>query len=75
MRRETVYCIKTSKAIGRAIEVNPNNIPSLIKKNGLPAWKLNGKGAWRALPEDLREWLKKQRDLALDEQRDGFILM
>ncbi len=55
-------CIRGAKAICEAVGENPKEIVRLVEEQGLPAWKRDNKGAWRALPDDLVRWLKKVRD-------------
>lgn len=49
-----------AKSIAQTIGEGRNDIPRLVAQEGLPAWKK--RGTWRALPEDLTEWLRKQRE-------------
>ncbi len=53
--------IRGAQAIAKAIGEHRGAIPSLVELEGLPAGQKNGKGPWRALPEDLAEWLRGQR--------------
>lgn len=55
-------CLKGAKDICYAVGENPKQIVSLVQKHGLPAWKRSNKGQWRALPEDLRQWVRNERD-------------
>lgn len=59
-------CLRGAKAICEAVGENPKEIVRLVEVKGLPAWKREGKGAWRALPEDLQSWLRMQRDMNLN---------
>ncbi|MDC0335322.1 hypothetical protein OAN24_00285 [Pseudodesulfovibrio sp.] len=47
----------------------------MVKEHGLPAWKRDIKGTWRALPDDLHRWLRKERDrnIGLYAYNDGRI--
>lgn len=56
------FCLKGAKDICSAVGENPKNINELVQDFGLPAWKREVKGTWRALPEDLRRWIREQRD-------------
>ena len=58
----TDICLKGAREICEAVGENPRNIIELVHERGLPAWKREDKGAWRALPEDLRRWIREQRD-------------
>lgn len=49
------------KAIAQAIGVGYNTIPHLAEKEGLPAWQDGGRGIWKALPDDLTQWLRRRR--------------
>jgi len=55
-------CLKGAKDICEAVGENPRNITELVRDKGLPAWKRDDKGSWRALPEDLQRWIREQRD-------------
>ncbi len=57
--------IKGAAAICEAVGMNRKGIARLVRESGLPAFKVEGKGNWVALPEDLHKWLRSQRDLAL----------
>jgi len=58
----TDICLKGAREICEAVGENPRNIIELVRDRGLPAWKRDDKGAWRALPEDLHRWIREQRD-------------
>jgi hypothetical protein len=58
----TPICIRGAKDICAAIGENPKEMLRLVEEHDLPAWRRDGKGAWRALPDDLRNWLAMQRD-------------
>ena len=55
-------CLKGARDICSAVGENPKNTNELVKDFGLPAWKRDTKGTWRALPSDLRRWIREQRD-------------
>lgn len=67
----TRICLKGAKAICEAVGENPKEMMSLVRKEGLPAWKRAGRGGWRALPDDLQEWVRKQRDRNIDQSWKG----
>ena len=58
---ETIV-ISGAKAIGAAVGVPWNTLPWYVTNKGLPAWKIDGKGNWMALPDDLRAWAVRMRD-------------
>ncbi|GAB6126797.1 DNA-binding protein [Humidesulfovibrio idahonensis] len=60
-------CIKGARAICEAVGENPKQIVRLVAEMGLPAWRRNGSGSWRALPEDLKRWVLAQRNQHLPE--------
>lgn len=66
-------CVKGARAICEAVGENPKQIVRLVKEHGLPAWRRAGSGSWRALPEDLKRWVVKQRNRHLPEalREDG----
>tara|TARA_Y100001978_G_C23698661_1_gene439308 strand:- start:2796 stop:3032 length:237 start_codon:yes stop_codon:yes gene_type:complete len=59
---DNYFCLKGARDICDAVGENPKNIHELVKDHGLPAWKRGAKGTWRALPDDLRQWIREQRD-------------
>ncbi|MGE4553079.1 MAG: DNA-binding protein [Desulfovibrionaceae bacterium] len=61
-----VLCYKGAKAICEAIGENPRELARLVRQSRLPAWRRHERGAWRALPEDLLHWLRRQRDAYLE---------
>lgn len=58
-------CLRGARMICEAVGENHKEIVSLVRDKGLPAWKREEKGTWRALPEDLRRWVKGLRDANL----------
>jgi len=56
-----VVCFKNAEEIGEYIGESRNSITQLVIDDGLPAWKRNGCGPWRALNVDLDQWLIGQR--------------
>lgn len=51
-----------AKEIGAAIGENPKEIKRLVVEEGLPAFRRKSKGTWKAIPDDLRVWVKGQRN-------------
>ena len=62
LEREAVLCLKGSERIAAAIGVGRNEILELMRSEGLPVWRRRKRGPWLALPEDLRSWLRQQRE-------------
>jgi hypothetical protein len=60
-------CVKGARAICEAVGENPKHIVRLVAELGLPAWRRNGTGSWRALPEDLKRWVLAQRNQHLPD--------
>lgn len=58
---ENKIVYRGAKEICSVIGEDYKNIVYLVEKEGLPAWRRNGKGLWRALPKDLIEWMAVQR--------------
>jgi len=58
-------CLKGARAICLAVGENPKHINRLVHDCALPAWKRGGTGTWRALPEDLKQWMLTQRNAHL----------
>ena len=54
-----------AKEICGAVGVSWKDISHYVREKGLPAFKVNGSGSWVALPEDLDEWIRTQRDIYL----------
>ena len=59
--KESIKILKGSVAICRYVQEDPNQILYLIEHEGLPAWKRNKKGPWRAINIDLQDWVVFQR--------------
>lgn len=59
---EVEFCLKGAREICDAVGENPKLMHDLVKDHGLPAWKRDPKGTWRALPDDLHRWMREQRD-------------
>jgi hypothetical protein len=57
----TRLVLRGAKEIGEVIGRGRNEVLRLIKEEDLPAWKETPSSPWQALPEDLREWLRKRR--------------
>lgn len=55
-------CLKGAREICEAVGENPKCMNELVTVHGLPAWKRGTNGTWRALPDDLRRWVREQRD-------------
>lgn len=49
------------KEICAAVGISWQNIGFYIEKKALPVFKIDNKGPWLALPEDLEEWIEVQR--------------
>ena len=56
-----IKCLKGAEEIGKFVKEDPRNINDLVKKEGLPAWKRDENGTWRALNVDLQNWMLHQR--------------
>lgn len=52
--------IKGAEAIAKAIGESRNSIPELVEREGLPAWRTDGRGPWKARPASLDRWLEGQ---------------
>jgi len=64
MEVKLVY--KGAKAICSAVGVNWKEMTYYVSVKKLPAFKIDGKGAWIARPSDLADWVKTQRDENLE---------
>jgi len=58
-------CLRGAREICEAVAESPRSILHLVRDEGLPAWRARPGGVWKALPEDLRDWLARQRDQSL----------
>jgi hypothetical protein len=56
-----IKILKGAEEIAGFIKEDVNQIPHLVKDEGLPAWKRTYRGPWRALDIDLCRWLLSQR--------------
>lgn len=65
---DSPICLCGAKAICDAVGENPKEIVKLVQEYSLPAWKRGGKGTWRALPEDLIQWMRDMRNRNLYSQ-------
>ena len=46
--------------ICRAVGIPVKAITYYVENHGLPAWKIEGKGGWKARPQDLERWIAEQ---------------
>jgi len=53
--------------IALAIGESPKRIGYLVKHEGLPAFRASTNRAWKALPEDLQQWVRDQRTRCIHE--------
>ena len=60
MVRPIVY--RRAKEIAIAVGIGEAEVGRYVEEEGLPAWQRKPKGNWFALPEDLEEWVRDQRD-------------
>jgi len=58
---ETII-ISGAQNIGKAAGISWKNLPWYIKEKGLPAFQIDNKGPYMAIPDDLRVWAIKMRD-------------
>ncbi|WP_051553551.1 hypothetical protein [Desulfobulbus elongatus] len=58
-----VFC--GAKAIAEAVGIHWRLLPHYVKEHGLPAFKIEERGRWLALPEDLHAWVERMRDESL----------
>lgn len=57
-----ITCYKNAEEIAKYIGESKSSITQLVLEEGLPAWKRNGCGPWRALNIDLDQWIVDQRN-------------
>jgi len=48
--------------ISRAVGINWKNFSYYVKNKKLPVFRIDGKGTWLAMPDDLKKWLLDQRE-------------
>ncbi len=58
----TVLVYRGAKEICAAVGLNWKEFSRYVKELDLPAFKVPGSTQWLATPEDLEEWIHKQRD-------------
>lgn len=68
-----IQILRGADAICKFVEEDPKQILNLITNEGLPAWKRNEKGPWRALNIDLQEWVLFQRNKYLKDTPKYFM--
>ena len=51
-----------AREICGAVGVPWKELARFVAEKGLPAWRIDGRGMWLALHDDLGEWIKQQRD-------------
>ena len=56
--KERPIC-RNQTEIGDFIGVDKKSIPYLKKHHGLPAFKIDGKGNWKALKTSLLKWIEE----------------
>jgi hypothetical protein len=55
--------VQGAAEIAKKIGESKDSIQALVDAGELKAWKQGpGKGKWRALPEDLQDFVRRQRD-------------
>ena len=63
--RPMVY--RGAQEICAAVGVPWKEICYFVAEKKLPAWKIDGKGNWLALPDDLNRWIIQQRNANFTE--------
>ena len=56
-----------AREICGAVGVPWKEIATFVAEKGLPAWKIDGRGTWLALHDDLAEWIKQATRRAFAE--------
>lgn len=64
-----VRCFTNAEGIAEYIGESAKQIAQLVRDEGLPAWKRNGIGPWRALDIDLDQWMVFQARKYLGEKQ------
>jgi len=62
-----IECLKGAEEICGFVKEDPQKINCLVRDEGLPAWKRNSAGPWRALNVDLFNWMLHQRNKYLKD--------
>ena len=57
-----IIVISGAKAIGAAVGISWQKLPTYVQEKGLPAFRIDGAEAWMALPGDLKAWAERMRD-------------
>jgi hypothetical protein len=67
-----VEMLRGAAEIAEFIKEDAKRIPELVKTEGLPAWKRDGRGPWRALGFELQNWMiRQQRKYLPNAKRDA----
>lgn len=67
-----VEMLRGATEIAEFIKEDAKKIPELVKNEGLPAWKREGRGPWRALNFELQNWMiRQQRKYLPNAKRDA----
>jgi hypothetical protein len=67
-----VEMLRGAAEIAEFIKEDAKRIPELVKTEGLPAWKRDGRGPWRALGFELQNWMiRQQRKYLPNSKRDA----
>lgn len=59
---------RNAKEIGRYIGVSEQSVVRFKKEYGLPVWRFNSQGNWRALKPSLDLWMTKMEKMHLTER-------
>ena len=62
-----IKCLKGAEEICAFVKEDHKFINDLVQKEGLPAWKREENGVWRALNIDLQNWMLFQRNKYLKD--------
>lgn len=54
--------LRGQKEISEAAGLNWKIFSYYVREKGLPVFRIDNKGTWLATPEDLTEWIRRQRD-------------
>lgn len=60
----------TAKDVMKILHCGYDRFVYFVDWKQLPAWKIFYDSGWRCRPEDLDNWIKKQRDVSIHDRQE-----
>jgi hypothetical protein len=57
-----IFVLKNNREISQDFGIPHEKVKYYVDKYGLPAFKIGGRGSWKALPEHLKRWMEEQAE-------------